>query len=221
MSSSTPAERLRAAFDDESSSARLQTALAAGTRPDARYVETLIDRCAIEPDFFVRDMLTWALVRHPSAYTVPLLLQEVASDVPQARTQALHTLSKIGDPRGWEAITVDLLRSADDELARSAWRTAVILAPESERTTLAHELAAMLGKGSRTRQRSLSRALATLGDAAAPALASAREHADPAVREHAIATALMMDDPDAGFDEAMFEAQKAVALGGGEVPNGE
>ena len=218
--STTPADRLRAAFDDESSSARLQTALAAGTRPDARLVETLIDRCAIEPDFYVRDMLTWALVRHPAAYTVPLLLQEVASGGAQARTQALHTLSKIGEPRGWEAISPELLRTTDDELARSAWRAAVILAPETARAELATDLAALLGRGTRTRRLSLSRALVSLGEVALPALTAARESPDEAVREHAIATGLMMDDADAGFDEAMFEARKVVALGGSGEASG-
>jgi len=40
-------------------SARLQAALAAGSRPDPRYVDVLVERSGIEPDFYVRDMLTW------------------------------------------------------------------------------------------------------------------------------------------------------------------
>ena len=51
--------RLREALRDPSSSARLQAALAAGTHPDPAYVGALIEQCAVEPDFYVRDMLTW------------------------------------------------------------------------------------------------------------------------------------------------------------------
>ena len=69
--------RLRAALQAESSSARLHSALVAGTNPDPRFIEILVNRCAVEPDFFVRDMLTWALTRHSSSQTVPRLLDEV------------------------------------------------------------------------------------------------------------------------------------------------
>lgn len=85
----------------------------------------LLSRCAVEPDFFVRDMLTWALIRFPSDITVPRLVAELQSDVAQARSQALHTLSKIKDRRTFEAITPSLLADRDDDVARSAWRAAV------------------------------------------------------------------------------------------------
>ncbi len=104
-------DQLRAALASADSSSRLQTALTAGTDPDPSYVEVLVERCAIEPDFYVRDMLTWALTRHPADLTVPLLLEEAQSDVPQARSQALHSLSKVGDPRGWAAVTDAVLRT--------------------------------------------------------------------------------------------------------------
>lgn len=208
-----PDQLLRDALANPSSSFRLQSAMTAGTSPDPSYIEALIDRCAIEPDLSVRETLTWALMRHPAALTVPLLLEQVADGGLQARTQALHTLSKIRDPRGWEAITSELLRAADDDLARTAWRVAVVLAPEDQRGWVAGELASQLGTGGRTRQRSLSRVLVSLGDAAAVVLEAARDGSDLAVREHAVATQLMVDDPEAGFDEAMFEARKVVALG--------
>lgn len=49
---------------------RLQAALAAGTDPTPQDVGALIAQCATEPDFFVRDMLTWALTRHPAGTIV-------------------------------------------------------------------------------------------------------------------------------------------------------
>lgn len=141
---STAADNLRTALQAESASDRLQTALAAGTNPRPEFVQVLIEQCEIEPDFFVRDMLTWSLVRHPADLTVPALLDETRSTSAQARSQALHTLSKIGDSRGWGAITAALLTDADDRVARSAWRAAVILAPEPARRDLATTLATQL-----------------------------------------------------------------------------
>lgn len=206
--------QLRFALSAPSSSDRLQSALTAGTYPDPDFVDALIERCAIEPDFYVRDMLTWALVRHPAAVTVPRLVAEIAARDGQARSQALHSLSKIGDPAGWAAITPELLTSPDDEVARTAWRAAVILAPDDSRPALAATLAAQLGRGGREVQLSLSRALATLGAAADQALTDARSQPNPEVRAHALATQRQILDPDEGFDSAIYEAKRIVALGG-------
>ena len=203
-------DRLRSALSVESSSERLQAALSAGSYPNAEFVGALVERCAVEPDFYVREMLTWALVRHPASIAVPLVIDETRSQLPQARSQALHTLSKIGDPRGWDAITPSLLLDADDEVARTAWRAAVVLVPEEHEASLAATLASLLGRGDRQSKLSLSRALADLGDAAWPALNEASEHADVAVRIHAVATSRMVDDPDEGFDTAMFEATRII-----------
>lgn len=203
---------MRGALSAASSSARLQTALFAGTHPDPDYVAALVDRCAIEPDFYVRDMLTWSLTRHPASITVPRLLEETKAKSGQARSQALHTLSKIGDPRGWTAITGELLRDSDDEVARSAWRAAVALVPEGGEAELAAVLSSQLGRGGRDVQLSLSRALAALGEAAMPVLTDAANHSDADVRAHAIATEHLMADPDEGFDAAIFEAKRFVAL---------
>jgi HEAT repeat protein len=195
------------------SSARLRAALAAGTRADPGPADTLVARCAIEPDFFVRDMLTWALTRLPAEITVPKLVQELRSGRAQARSQALHTLSKIGDRTAWPAITRSLLQDPDDEVARSAWRAAVVLVPPGDRRGLATELARQLGRGDRAVQLSLSRAFVALGDAAEPALAPGLASADPGVRAHARATQRLVHDPDAGFDLAVDEAKRFVALG--------
>lgn len=195
------------------SSTRLQTALTAGAQPDPEFVGALVERCAIEPDFYVRDMLTWALTRLPNEITVARLRAELGSERAQARSQALHTLSKIADLSTWPAITRSLLHDADDEVARSAWRAAVVLGPAEERTGLAAELAAHLGRGDRDVQLSLSRALVALGEVIGPALMTALASADPTVRAHARTTQRLLHDPDAGFDPALDEAKRIVALG--------
>jgi HEAT repeat protein len=205
--------RLLDALAAGSSSTRLKAALAAGTHPDPGLADALVARCAVEPDFFVRDMLTWALTRLPGEVTVPRLCAELDAPGPQARSQALHTLSKIGDRGAWPAITRALRRDPDDEVARAAWRAAVLLAPDGERAALAEELAAQLGRGDREVRLSLSRALVALGDAGEPALRAAGTHRDPVVRAHAAATERLLRDPDAGFELAVDEAKRVFALG--------
>ncbi|MFD9024205.1 HEAT repeat domain-containing protein [Streptomyces parvulus] len=200
-------------LEDDRSSVRLRAALAAGTTPDPRFVGKLVERSGVEPDFFVRDMLTWALTRHPVSVTLPELVREVRSQRPQARSQALHTLSKVGDRRAWPAITEPLLSDPDDEVARSAWRAAVVLVPEGEEPALARSLATQLGRGGRETQLSLSRALSALGEEAVPALRAAASGADPLVRAHALATERLLRDPDTGFGHAIEEAKRVVALG--------
>ncbi|MFB8349031.1 HEAT repeat domain-containing protein [Streptomyces niveus] len=201
-------------LEDSGSSVRLRAALAVGTTPDPRFVDKLVERSAVEPEFYVRDMLTWALTRHPVSLTLPALLREVRSKRGQARSQALHTLSKIGDRRAWPAITRTLLSDADDEVARSAWRAAVVLVPEGEESALATVLVTQLGRGGRETRLSLSRALIALGEVAAPALLAAATASDPRVRAHALATQRLSRDPDAGFESAIEEAKRVVALGG-------
>nr|WP_319597796.1 HEAT repeat domain-containing protein [Streptomyces sp. ID01-9D] len=208
-------------LEDGRSAVRLRTALAVGTTPDPRFVDKLVERCAVEPDFFVRDMLTWALTRHPVSVTLPRLLGEVRSERAPARSQALHTLSKIGDRRAWPAITRALLTDADDEVARSAWRAAVVLVPEEEEVALGALLTTQLGRGGPETRLSLSRALIALGDAMASALAAAANDPDPRVRAHALATDRLLRDPDAGFTFALEEAKRVVALGAGSGEAGD
>lgn len=210
----TDAMRALQGLEDSRSSVRLRAALAVGTTPDPRFVDKLVERCAIEPEFFVRDMLTWALTRHPASMTLPALLREVRSGRGQARSQALHTLSKLEDRQAWPAITRAVLSDADDEVARSAWRAAVVLVPEGEEAALAAVLATQLGRGEREMQLSLSRALVALGEVIVPALRAATMAPDPRVCAHALATQRLLREPDAGFEFAIEEAKRIVALGG-------
>lgn len=193
-------------------SERLRAALAIGTAGDPHTAGPLVARCAVEPDFFVRDMLTWSLCRLPAEMTVPLLMEELGSDTVQARSQALHTLSKIGDRRAWPAVRV-LLHDRHDDVARSAWRAAVALVPLGDETGLAADLAMELGRGDRDRQLSLSRALVGLGEAALSALDAAAGDPDPYVRAHAEATQRLGIDPDSGFAVSVELARRVAVTG--------
>jgi HEAT repeat protein len=195
-------------------SVRLKAALAIGSNPEPDVLDTLIERCAVEPDFYVRDMLTWALTRLPREITVPRLIAELRSEHAQARSQALHTLSKIQDARAWPAITQSLLCDSDDEVARSAWRAAVILVPHGQKKYLAEELSTQFGRGDHDVQLSLSRAIVALGeDVVVPLLRSAALSENPDVRAHASNTERILRDPNAGSERAIDAAKRVFVLG--------
>jgi len=195
-------------------STRLNVALSLGSNPDPRTLDALIDRCAVESDFYVRDMLTWALIRLPSELTVPRLVAELRNPGAQARSQALHTLSKIRDSRAYPEITPDLMRDPDDEVARSAWRAAVVLVPDSLKSQLAEELSTQLGRGDKGLRLSLSRALIALGaERVEPVLRRALDTGSENVREHAGATFRLLNDPDESFEVDVREARRRCILG--------
>jgi HEAT repeat protein len=192
---------------------RLRAVMAAGTTPSVDDLDTLVEQCAVEPDLQVREMLTWALVRLPAAVVVPRLLPELERPEAQARSQALHTLSKIRDGSVYPQVA-RLLADVDPGVARTAWRAAVLLSPESARPDLARTLAVQLGQGDPETRLALSRALTGLGaDVAGPVLAAAADHRSAAVREHAAETARLLEDPDAGSALALARARREVALG--------
>lgn len=190
-------------------SARLQAALTAGSSRDPALVDVLVQRCGVDPDFFVRDMLTWALTRLPADVTVPRLTEELASPFPQARSQALHTLSKIRDPRARPFITDALLHDEEDEVARAAWRAAVVLVPAGEEVALAADLATELGHRNRECWRSLTRALVDLGEDSRAPLDRAAASGTFTARVHAVATLLILDGLQRDFRAAVEEAQRA------------
>ncbi len=207
-------QQLTAALGGPRASERLAAALGAGSIQEPGLVEVLVGRCAVEPDFFVRDMLTWALVQHDRDAVVDRLLPELTSPMAQARSQALHTLGKLGDARAWPWIGRELLYDADDQVARAAWRAAVLLVPAGEESRLAEELAMQLGRGPGDVRLSLSRAMVALGEAAVPVVERASTSPDEAVRAHALATLRLVEDPDAEFEVAVEEAKRARTLRG-------
>lgn len=100
-------QRLLAELTEPDRDRRQSAALELGRAPvdnelGARLAPILIDRLVQEPDFFVRETLTWVSVRH-AEQMLPLLHAALAEPgttrLPLgAQAQALHVLSKIGDP---------------------------------------------------------------------------------------------------------------------------
>jgi HEAT repeat protein len=166
-------------------SVRLKAALAAGTYPNPDQIKILIQQCASESDFFVRDTLSWALMRHDQKSVVEHLKIELNSDNAQARSQALHTLSKIGDKENYGLITRELLLDPDDFVASTAWRSASVLVPEKDKPALVEVLISQLGRGDSDTQFGLTRFLCAIGQPIIAPLKQAAQSSDESIRTQA------------------------------------
>jgi len=166
-------------------SVRLKAALAAGTYPNLDHIEILIRQCSDESDFFVRDTLSWALMRQDRKSVVQRLIPELKSVNPKSRSQALHTLSKIGDKENYELITRDLLLDSDDFVASTAWRSASVLVPDKDKQELVELLISQLGRGDGDIQFGLTRFLCSLGQQIVAPLTQATKSTNDVVRTHA------------------------------------
>jgi HEAT repeat protein len=176
---------LQELLNSPNQSVRLKAALAAGTYPTPDQIDILIVQCASESDFFVRDTLSWALMRHDQTSVVDQLKIELKSENSQARSQALHTLSKIGDKENYILITRDLLLDSDDFVASTAWRSASVLVPDADKQALVELLISQLGRGDSDTQFGLTRFLCAIGQPIVAPLTQAAQSLDEAVRTHA------------------------------------
>jgi HEAT repeat protein len=176
---------LEALLKSPDQSVRLKAALAAGTYPNLDHIEVLISQCASESDFFVRDTLSWALMRQDRPTVVQRLIPELKSANPQSRSQALHTLSKIGDQNNYALITRDLLLDSDDFVASTAWRSASVLVPDADKPALVEILISQLGRGDSDTQFGLTRFLCAIGQPIVAPLKLAAQSLDEVVRTHA------------------------------------
>lgn len=171
-------------------SVRLKAALAAGTYPEVEFIEVLISQCAIESDFFVRDTLSWALMRNDVAKVVKRLETELQSANPQAKSQAIHTLSKIGDKANYSLITDEMLFDPNEFIASTAWRVASVLVPDDQKVILVKKLITQLGRGDSDIQFGLTRFLCALGECIVKPLTEASKSTDETISNQAKFTLL-------------------------------
>jgi hypothetical protein len=192
---------LQTLLDSPDQSVRLKAALAAGTYPEPEYIEILIRQCAIETDFFVRDTLSWALMRNDIPTVVKRLETELESANVQAKSQAIHTLSKIGDKNNYRLITDEMLFDPDDFVASTAWRAASVLVPDDQKAILVEKLVTQLGRGDSDTQFGLTRFFCALGDSIVEPLTEAARSSDDAVSNQAKFTLLR-------YQEMQLESKK-------------
>ncbi len=198
---------LKALLESSDKSVRLKAALAAGTYPDPDFIDVLVSQCSHEPDFFVRDTLSWALIRNDIPKVIDRLKPELVSENIQAKSQALHTLTKIGDKKFYSLITHEHLFDSNDKVAVTAWRAASVLAPESEVVALTEILVTQLGRGDSDVQFDLTRFLCGLGDAIIEPLTEATKSPKEEISVHARFTLMR-------YQEMNLEGKKKPIVGG-------
>lgn len=177
-----PGVRLRSAVD-----------LGEGRHEDA--AAAIVERFGLEHDFAVREMLTWAALRLRDA-ALPHLDEALDSARWLARLQAVHTLSKLGNPDA-AARLVPLIDDPVDAVAARAYGAAA----QAGDPRVVPALVAQLSRGNSDHRNSLTVALGVFGTWAAPALAGALRESDRTdVRRHAADTLGHLGSP--GADQA-------------------
>jgi HEAT repeat protein len=158
---------------------RGQAALNLGKSGDISALPFLLDALVAEPDLFVREDITWAVVRMGDDALLPLIaLLEDAN--PAARHHAAHVLSKIGDQRATGA----LINALQDSDAKVVLKAAHALGQLGAFEAIP-ALVGLLGHENREVQTTLATTLEGFGEAALPRLIEALSHAQWQVREHA------------------------------------
>ena len=145
-------------------------------------------------------------MRHDIGKVVERLKSELNSDNPQAKSQALHTLSKIGDKQFYTLITNEHHFDPLDKVAVTAWRAASVLVPDEEKPALTQVLVSQLGRGDSDLQFDLTRFLCALGDVIIQPLQQLSSSEDENVRLHAAFTLMR-------YQEMSIESSKKSSPG--------
>ncbi|UNX54514.1 HEAT repeat domain-containing protein [Georgenia sp. TF02-10] len=179
---------------------RQAAALDLGTLADPGAARALVARLWSEPDFFVRDTLSWAVTRVAEA-AAPLLLDALAGADTASRVQAVHVLSKIADPATTDAIVPLAADDDPDVAAKARWALTRIGDPRA-----IPALAAQLGTGDSNGRNGLTRDLASFGRAAVPCLVTALTSDEAPMRRHAAEVLCFIGTGAEGATEALTEA---------------
>ncbi len=155
---------------------RLHAVMALGQTANVAALPALLARLGAEPDFFVRDNVSWALLRMGDAAVLPLIAMLDDTDH-VVRYHAAHSLSKLADARAVEA----LIATLDDTDVHVVQKAIYALGSIRDARALS-ALTSRIGIGSRELQNALHDALVTFGATAVPHLLVMSEHADVAVR---------------------------------------
>ena len=200
---------------------RIRAALDVGAARQQDALPELLRRLTREADFFVRENLTWAVARMGEA-ALPGLLKLLEHPDAAARLQAVHTLSKIADPRATAAL-LNVLNDADAEVARKAiFALGQLGSPQALSTLIAG-----LGDVDAERRTTLSTAIQGFGAAALAPLGDALPGARAGVRAHAADILGLLGDPAAvpalagAFTDDDWNVRFAVLSALGHLPGAE
>lgn len=158
---------------------RIRAALDLGAAQHRAALPDLIERLGHEPDFFVRENLTWAVVRM-GADAVPPLLELLENPDAATRLQAVHTLSKLAEPASAVALG-QAVNDPEDEVARKA----IFALGQLGHPAALGTLVAQVGHPDAERRNTLSTALVEFGQAALSPLQALLQHPEAQRRAHA------------------------------------
>jgi HEAT repeat protein len=159
---------------------RVAAAVRLGALGNEDAVASLVGALRTDPDFFVCETVTWALVRCGSVAVGPVIT--LLGDGPVlARARAAHALSKLGDARAVPAL-ID--RLTDHELA--VREKCVLALGQLGGDKAMNALAALLGDHQPELATAVSRALESFGEQALPALVARIGDRDPQVRAQVV-----------------------------------
>lgn len=170
---------------------RQSAALALGKRARATDADALLAQLWVEPDFFVRDTLTWAVLRLSDASLPGVLSALDGNDDPAVRTQALHVLSKIADPTTTDRILPYLDDENDSVAAKARWALGRI-----GDHRVVPKLTERLGAEQIEVRNALTEVLTSFGSGAVSSLIEKLRDRNPNVRQHASEVLCFIGDPD-------------------------
>lgn len=158
---------------------RQRAAVAIGQRSDPTLAPAIAELLWDEPDFFVRETLTWVLTRTP-ATAVEAAIDALHDTEVGVRLQALHLLSKLADPDSSAKVAKHIDDPNPVVADKARWALARIGDPSAIPL-----LVQQLGATDLTTRDSMTNTLSQFGTPAVPTVAAALHHADPSVRAHA------------------------------------
>jgi hypothetical protein len=197
-------------FGDVDPVVRLRSAVELDRRRAAEAASALVERLGLEREFFIRETLTWAVLRI-AGDAMPYLHQALSSPRWLTRTQALHVLSKMGRYEDADRLVPLVGDEVDAVAARAYWAAA-----QTHNPSVIPGLVGQLSRGDSEHRNSLTVALAELGETAVPALVDAlRGGPGAGVRRHGADTLSLMGSPSA--DRAALSLGEALADPEGRV----
>ncbi|MBC8098530.1 MAG: HEAT repeat domain-containing protein [Armatimonadetes bacterium] len=147
---------------------------------NAAKLSVLIQALRTDPDLYVREDLTYAIMNMGSLAVAPLMTLLNDEDA-QIRHHAAHTLGKIGDASAVDALT----NALQDSNAALVVQKVIFALGQIGDAAAVPALVALVGHTERTVQTALITVLEHFGDSAVPLLLQAMQHERWQVREQA------------------------------------
>jgi HEAT repeat protein/DNA-binding transcriptional MerR regulator len=170
---------------------RNQAAIDLGSEPDRTGLAGLLAQLAIEPDFFVRETLIWAIVRHGQP-AVAALIALLGNPYPQARLLAAQALGKLAAAEALPA----LIKATEDNDLEVVRRVVYSLGQIADASAIPRLLELLDGQNSQL-DSTIITALEQVGKNNMALLLPALTHPSQRIRQHIMEVLGSLADPAA------------------------